>query len=158
MDIKSFLEPTSADVSKIKTIKCKDANKEEVETAFVHRNAEIKEPMNVTVSILSHFSVDYDIQVMAVLLEDTSGFYQTMRLQCKDLSEETTDRTRLIRWSCLPLNCDSKTVFCQGPGYSGNQKARAKECNRYKCCPKSDVPNAWKKDLDYRNVCKTVQC
>merc|ERR1719361_2142079 len=67
--------------------------------------------MNVTVSILSHFSVDYDIQVMAVLLEDTSGFYQTMRLQCKDLSEETTDRTRLIRWSCLPLNCDSKTVF-----------------------------------------------
>ena len=48
----------------------------------MHKDGSIKAPMNVTVSLLSHFSVNYDIQVMAVLLGD-AGFYQTMRLQCQ---------------------------------------------------------------------------
>lgn len=150
-------EPTTADLSKLKTIKCKNSKGDEVETAFVHKNGDIKEPMNVTVSVLRHFSVNYDIQVMAVLLGD-AGFYQTMRLQCKDLAQETNDREILVRWSCLPLDCNSKIVSCQGPGYRGNQKARAQKCNKYKCCPKSVVPNAWKKDLNYNNVCKNVKC
>ena len=153
----TILEPTTADVSKIKTIKCKDGNDEEVETAFVHKDTSIKTPMNVTVSLLSQFSVDYDIQVMAVLLGE-AGFHQTMRLQCKDLSKDTTARSKLLRWSCLPLNCDSENVACQDPDYSGNLATNRMKCNKYKCCPKEDVPKAWKEDLDYNNLCSTVQC
>ena len=152
-----FVEPTSADLSKIKTIKCKNANNEDVETAFVHKDGSIKNPMNVTVSVLSPFSVDYDIQVMAVLLGD-AGFYQTMRLQCKDLSQEPNFGNKLLRWSCLPLNCDSEVVSCQDPSYSGNLAENALKCNKYKCCPKEDVPKAWTDDLNYNNLCANIEC
>ena len=113
--------------------------------------------MNVTVSVLSQYSVQYDIQVMAVLLGDV-GFYQTMRLQCKDLSQDTTSSNKLLRWSCLPLNCNSEIVSCQGPGYSRNLAADALKCNKYKCCPREDVPKAWKEDLNYKNLCKNIEC
>ena len=76
----------------------------------------------------------------------------------KDLSKDTTDRSKLLRWSCLPLNCNSEIVTCQGTGYTGNLAANRMKCNKYKCCPKEDVPKAWKEDLDYKNLCSTVQC
>ena len=128
---------------------------------MVHKDGAIKEPMNVTVSILSHYSTDYDIHVMAVLRAD-AGFYQTRRLQCKDLSQElsgiTNYRNKLIRWSCLPLDCDSETVLCQDPGYSGTKQDKINKCNKYKCCPKDDAPNAWKADVEYKNLCAAVTC
>ena len=145
-------------MKKIKTIRCKNGKGEKAETAFVHKDRSIKEPMNVTVSLLHTVSVLYDIQVMAVLRGD-AGFYQTMRLQCKDLSEDTTSPDKLLRWSCLPLNCDSEVVACQDPGiYSGDLKARATTCNKNKCCPKNEVPLAWKKDANYMKVCSNVKC
>ena len=152
------LEPVTVDLKKVKTIRCKNGNGDDAETAFVHKDGSIKEPMNVTVSLISTFSVLYDVQVMAVLRGD-AGFYQTMRLQCKDLSQDTTSSDKLLRWSCLPLNCDSKVVACQDPGiYSGNLKARAATCNKNKCCPKAEVPLAWKNDANYMRVCENVKC
>jgi len=136
----------------------------------VHENDDLKEPMNVTVSILSDRSVQYDIHVMAVLKSvDQNGntaFFQLQRMQCKDLSEtppRTISRDELIRWSCLPLDCDSQKVFCQDPDFSGGRKERAEKCNRYKCCPKpddkiQDVPRAWKNDSQWQKICKDVKC
>ena len=153
-----FSEPRTVDLKKIKTIRCKNGKGEDAETAFVHKDGSIKEPMNVTVSIRHTVSVLYDIQVMAVLRGET-GFYQTMRLQCKDLSEDTIDTAKLLKWSCLPINCDSEVVACQDPEiYSGNLKERAATCNKNKCCPKNEVPSAWKKDANYMKVCSNVKC
>ena len=147
---------------KLKTIECKDADGVNKETAFVHSDAKIKNVMNVTVSSLFEYSITYDIHVMAVL-RGADGFYQTMRLQCKDLSDAepaVTERDKLIRWSCLPLRCDSKegSVFCMDPGYSGSIQERENQCNKYKCCPTAEVPNKWKEDTEYAAICANVTC
>ena len=148
------LEPTTRDISdKFDHFKC-DGNEE---TVFAHKDIIETKPMNVTVWETQHRSNDYEIHVLAVL-KDNGIYFQTPRMQCRDLGPGVS-RRQLVRWSCLPIECNSKKAPCEDPEYDSAQK-RAKECNKFRCCKTEDldIPETWGTDQKWKESCNKIVC